>query len=233
MFVLVSHPYINNFAFFIVVYLFKGNWLLEIAMILFVLSIIVINLQSIRLVSRYIYKNNKWWLIPFVMARAGLIILFQFLTNQEITFNLKNGRKTILFPGCIVSRMFLYTETPDKTEIELLRKDINKNSIFLDIGANIGSYSILLSDLTKNIFAFEPSPISSTRCKKNYLKNNLNVSNVNTLALSNKRGVSGFTDYGGSSTVNKLSEGADAKIMVKTDSLDNWVRKNIKNKNII
>ena len=225
--VLIIHPYINNIAFLLIIYLLKGNWLLEITVVLVVLSIIVKNLETIRMVLNYIVRNNKQWMVPFVTLRSLSVIIFQLLTHKEITKDLKMGRKILLFPGSVVSRTFLYTDIPDREEITLLRNKIDNKSIFLDIGANIGSYSVLLSDLTKKIYAFEPSPISNERCKRNFSLNGIKVNNVNKIALSDKRGVFGFTDFGGSSTVNHLTEDSEAKIKVQTDTLDNWVRNNI------
>lgn len=97
--------------------------------------------------------------------------------------------------------------------------------VFIDIGANVGSYSVLVSDLAKDIYAFEPSPDSYYRCRKNFALNNLKVEHVMQLALSNKKGTSGFTDLGSSSTINHLTDDINDGIKVKTDTLDNWAKK--------
>jgi len=198
--------------------------------VLVILSIIVIYMKTARMVLRYIFKNNKLWMVPITVLKSSFTILFQYLTHKEVIKNLSNGRKILLFPGSVVSRMFLYTDIPDKEEITLLRNKIDNKSIFLDIGANIGSYSVLLSDKTKKIYAFEPSPVSNKLCRKNFSLNNIKVNNVNKIALSDKKGVFSFSDFGGATTVNYLTEGSDAKIKVKTDFLDNWVKDNIKSR---
>lgn len=225
--VLIVHPYINNLAYFLIIYLFKGSWVFEILFVFFVLGVFVYNFKSIKMVFGYIVQNNKPIVVPLKIINSVLVLLFQLLTNVEITKKLKGERKIILFPGCVVSRMFLYADTPDKKEISILRKNMDKDSMFLDIGANVGSYSILLSDITKKIFAFEPSPLSNLRCRKNFVVNGIKESNVKNIALSNVEGEFGFTDFGGTSTVNHLTNSNEAKIKVQTSTLDNWVKDNI------
>jgi len=228
MFLLIIHPYIDNLAFFLVICLLKGNWLLEILCVLTTLGVLVINIESVKMVTKYIFQNNNLFMVPFKLINAFSVIHFQLISKKEIVKKIDNCRKIILFPSCVASRMFLYTDIPDKEEISLLRENLNRESIFLDIGANVGSYSVLLSDRTKKIYAFEPSPLSNIRCRKNFKLNGIGENNVKNIALSDKVGVSGFTDFGGTSTINHISENLEGKIKVKTESLDNWVIKNIK-----
>ena len=79
-------------------------------------------------------------------------------------------------------------------------------TVFLDIGANIGSYSVSMMDICDEVIAFEPHPYTSKRCKMNYLLNDVPESNIKQLALSNEVGKIHFSDYGGSSTVNHIVE---------------------------
>lgn len=225
MFVLIIHPYINNIAFLLFIEMFRIGWLPEIIFILCTLSIMVRYKDSVIMVLKYIYFHNTLWLFPYIAFKSLVVIIFQLITNKEIIKNLKWGRKIILFPGCVISRMFLYTEIPDSDEINLLRKYITKDTIFLDIGANVGNYSVLLSDLTKNIYAFEPSPLSLDRCRRNFIINGLDPDHVIPLAISDKVSTSGFTDLGGSSTLNHLSEMDKENIQVKTGTLDRWINK--------
>lgn len=72
-------------------------------------------------------------------------------------------------------------------KIEIL-KYTNEDTIFLDIGANIGYYSVLLSDKVKKVYAFEPVTENYLLLNKNIEVNNLkNVTAVHK-ALSNKNG---------------------------------------------
>lgn len=118
--------------------------------------------------------------------------------------------------------MFFYTDIPDKQEVIILRKNSNDKTVLIDIGANIGSYSIFLMDKVKNILAFEPHPFTNSRCKMNFILNKYNEKNVIQLAVSDVNKKVNFSDYGGSSSINSITE---AKNGMKIDSvtLDKFV----------
>ncbi|WP_299480779.1 FkbM family methyltransferase [uncultured Roseibium sp.] len=63
-----------------------------------------------------------------------------------------------------------------------------EDAIFLDVGGNIGVYSILLRDRFKTVFAFEPNPVTYEILKANLgLSGAGNVEAVN-MALSDRQG---------------------------------------------
>jgi FkbM family methyltransferase len=65
---------------------------------------------------------------------------------------------------------FLFKKKQDKHEIKLLKKNIHKGSVVLDIGANIGFYSWLFSrwvGSTGKIISFEPDLLNFRRLKDN------------------------------------------------------------------
>jgi FkbM family methyltransferase len=45
-------------------------------------------------------------------------------------------------------------------EVELFREFINKDSIVCDVGANIGAHTLVFSRLAKQVYAFEPVPLT-------------------------------------------------------------------------
>ncbi len=125
--------------------------------------------------------------------------------------------------------MYAYTDIPDKEEVGILRSLVSASKeghkiVFLDIGANIGSYSISMVDICDEVIAFEPHPYTSKRCKMNFLLNDCSEDNVRQLALSNENGVIHFSDYGGSSTVNHIVESDGIEVEVST--LDNFIVNN-------
>ena len=50
---------------------------------------------------------------------------------------------------------------------------LNTSGAFVDIGANIGYYSLLIASLNRKVYAFEPSHLNYTLFKKSIIKNNL------------------------------------------------------------
>jgi FkbM family methyltransferase len=174
----------------------------------------------------YFKKNSGMSKVKYLVI--GFIFqLFKRATNSVISKKLFNDQKILLFPNCNISTMYMYTKIPDKNEILLLRElalHHQKEIIFLDIGANIGSYSICMMDICPKIIAFEPHPFTVKRCKMNFLLNNFDDSNVKQLALSNEIGKIHFSDFGGSSTINHIIEKGGIEVIVNT--LDNFVKEN-------
>lgn len=83
-----------------------------------------------------------------------------------------------LIPSILLSR---YKETQyfkilrdfninDQPDLIIAEKLVDENSIFVDIGANIGLYTKYLSPFTKQVKAFEPVPFTFEMLSKNVRK---------------------------------------------------------------
>ena len=101
-----------------------------------------------------------------------------------------------------------------------------KEGVFVDIGANVGRYTILQGRKLKKgrVVAIEPAPIDFKILNKNIKLNHLkNVTSVK-VACSDKKGKADFwLGAEGNGTAHSLTEIKDRskKISVKTDTLDN------------
>ena len=78
----------------------------------------------------------------------------------------------------------------DEGEIEFLNRNIDKETIFIDCGANQGFYSIPLSGLNPNInvYAFEPSEQEMFLLKENIKLNNFDNIETLNIAIAEKEG---------------------------------------------
>lgn len=73
-----------------------------------------------------------------------------------------------------------------------ISKSLSKEDIFIDIGANIGYYTLLASKLVGTegkVYAFEASPKIFTELQKNVLKNKIKNTKLFNIAISNKSGL--------------------------------------------
>lgn len=80
---------------------------------------------------------------------------------------------------------------PFKGDLDIIKKIIkshDKNNIFVDIGANIGTYSISLSPYFKKIFSFEPEQENFELLKKNVSVNNCSNIRCDNTAILDKEG---------------------------------------------
>lgn len=183
-------------------------------------------IKTVFSVLKYIVDNNPIWRVPLVLCNTFLFHLFVTFLGQTRKKKLFNGKQVLLYPGCNISSMLIYTEIPDREEIMLLRKLVDKEMIFFDIGANIGFYSIALSDKVGDVIAFEPHPFTASRCRENFIINGLNGDNVKEVALGSRNEKKSFSDYGGSSTINSFVEKSANTIEVQTTTLDEFVFSN-------
>ena len=147
------------------------------------------------------------------------------------------GKNFILYPFDNVTENKIITSSKkyDHKELEYLNKiSKNQNSIFLDIGANMGYYSIMSSDFRfDKIYAFEPLPKMIKRMTENIIINNLeDLIEIIPFALGDlKKKVEifeGVENIGGSSIIN--SNNSNNKIEVDMITLNEFIlQKSIKN----
>lgn len=176
-------------------------------------------------VIKFIFKNNKIFEIPFYLFGGLTYQIFKRCTGRIISKKIFNNKEILLFPNCNISTMFTYTKIPDRKEIEILRSFSSSNTVFLDIGANIGSHSLMLVDKVKKIYAFEPHPVIANRCRMNFLLNN--VEGVFELAINDKTEQVFFSNDLSSSTTNKIEyKQVDNIIKVEAQSLDDFAKSN-------
>ena len=116
-----------------------------------------------------------------------------------------------------------YCGLQEYEEMSFVIHFLEENDLFIDVGANIGAYSILANSCCKNIktIAFEPIPSTFEFLIKNIRFNNLNIDAKN-IGLSDKKGSLCFTTNL-SSCNHVLSKGEknSSNIDVKVDRLDN------------
>ena len=101
-------------------------------------------------------------------------------------------------------------------------KNIGKNAIVYDIGANVGYFSLLAAVLTGSqgqVFAFEPLPRNVDFLKKHISINNLDNIQVIEAAVADHDGRATFA-YGASTAMGHLGEGGELEVsLVSLDSL--------------
>ncbi|MFO1257770.1 MAG: FkbM family methyltransferase [Gammaproteobacteria bacterium] len=175
-------------------------------------------------ILKYITQENRWYEIPKRLLLAIWHQIYKRLTQGIISHRLPNGAHIFLYPNCPISSAFVYSGLPDRKEIGWLRQHSNKEkTIFLDIGANMGSYSALLSDKAHAIYAFEPHPAAFQRCQMNFLLNHLSLQHVFRVALCQKKGTRYFKNEGAyGAPTNRLTDSAMNGIVVTATTLDDF-----------
>jgi FkbM family methyltransferase len=102
------------------------------------------------------------------------------------------GRKWIVGSG--IHRCWMGTYEYDKQQV--ICRTVRPNSVFYDIGANVGFYSLLASKLVKcgKVFAFEPLPRNLRYLRRHLELNRTANADVFPLAISDVVGTSFFQE---------------------------------------
>lgn len=112
----------------------------------------------------------------------------------------------------------------------LLDNTLTKGDIFIDIGANVGTETLIALKKQVEVHAFEPTEKTYNNLVINVLLNDFNNSlyNLNNQAVSNKNGNVSFYVQNDISLTNSLIAGInkdDKKITVQSTTLDTYVSK--------
>ena len=112
--------------------------------------------------------------------------------KQEYLDIVYNGLKLRLSPlgNTIESKILLSSKIREELELNEVKKAVGNRGVFIDIGANIGYYSLFAAKFgAKQIISFEPNPILSNQFKKNIALNQFQeIITVFECALGDKRG---------------------------------------------
>jgi len=128
-----------------------------------------------------------------------------------------------------VSKIIVDTGQFEDGEIEWVIDYLNEGSVFFDIGANVGIYSISVAKKSSDIhiFAFEPVPNTAQIFKENINKNNVS-SNISLIeeAVTNTEGFVNITmDFHSSNYVTSYDSSYNCKL-VKSTTIDSFVETN-------
>jgi len=174
-----------------------------------------------------ILKGDKFK-IPF-SSKLFNFILAQTTPYPEFIKN-KNGVFFLLPQGKVSREITLYGVF-EKEETELVKNLIQKEDVVLDIGANIGYYTVLLSNLVGNegkVFSFEPGLENFNILKKNIFSNNIQNSILENLAVSDSSIETKLflSDGPGGHRIYHSNYCTDNFEVVNTITLDNYFKDN-------
>ena len=129
-------------------------------------------------------------------------------------YNLYDYAKINLYKDSVLSR--LIWNKFEKDETDYMCKVLKKGDVFIDVGSNIGLFSLIASKIVGDkgkVICFEPSPLTYTRLKENVTINNFNNLDVRNLGLSDSIGeLTFYVSNNGYDAWNSFSPSADNKL---------------------
>jgi FkbM family methyltransferase len=144
------------------------------------------------------------------------------INNFPIIYNFTRNSKLIIYKGMAAATGNYYCGLMEYTDMAFLLHFLREEDLFIDIGANIGSYTILASaEIGAKTIAVEPIPTTFKALEDNIQINKLN-SKVKALniGLSSTIGILKFTKS--MDSINHVATDTDTDtIDVNIDTLDN------------
>jgi FkbM family methyltransferase len=154
--------------------------------------------------------------------------------NQTFTLPWHDGIKILAYPKIMTCRSLFVTGYYEPNEFYLLKKILKPGMTFIDIGANIGLYTLFASKLLDNngiVLAIEPSERDMERLRANVELNNGQVIRLRQTAISNSSGerelLIAEEEHSGQNTFGAFAYAEvqnQCKRLVKTETLDEVIR---------
>lgn len=145
------------------------------------------------------------------------------LVPGAVVFDWVNGSKFLVRPGETGLTGNIYTGLHEFPDMGYLLHVLRKEDLFIDIGANVGSYTILACAVVGSRgIAFEPVPSTFSRLVENMRINHLDekVKCINS-GVGAKQGSIAFTsDYDTTNHALAVGEQSNNAITVKVTTLD-------------
>jgi len=145
------------------------------------------------------------------------------LASGSIVFEWVNGTRFLVKPGDTGLTGNIYTGLHEFPDMSLLLDFLREEDLFIDIGSNVGSYTILACGAKKaRGFAFEPIPDTYEKLKENIRLNHIeNIVQAFNIGLGSAVGELSFTSSMDCMN-HALSDGEihSGAIIVKVSTLD-------------
>lgn len=162
-------------------------------------------------------------------ARAELKWVNSFGGSNAMIFNLEADLKIKLYADSILSK-FIY-QGFEKDEVDFLKRFLLPGDLFIDVGANIGLFSLYASRIVGDfggVISFEPTQTTYEKLLENCALNNLGNIQAFKLGLSEKEEMlelnvssNGFEAW--NTFVESHDDKFSSKEMVPTKSLDGFI----------
>jgi FkbM family methyltransferase len=113
-----------------------------------------------------------------------------------------------------------YANPPEWCEMRTWKAHLRPNDLFIDVGANVGLYSLFAIDCEANVVAFEPDEQARARLRENAALNNAITIQIRSEAVADRSGEMHFTQGRGLMNQLVLREPDSSTVGVRVITLD-------------
>lgn len=159
------------------------------------------------------------WLTHCLARRPAVVSLYPAGPEMLLEPHLRRYGSTSLF-----MKRLAYEPT-----LSFLADLVRPGDVVLDVGANFGVYSLVLSARAGTggrCYAFEPGEDALLQLRRNLARNSRLPIEVVPVALSDREGAAPLFHTGGPTTFSLAGKGGEAEEGVSVTTLDAWARSN-------
>ncbi|MEH1963209.1 MAG: FkbM family methyltransferase [Nostoc sp.] len=148
------------------------------------------------------------------------------LNNKHFDIELISNVKIRCYPDSYSASAVLYCGLYDYNEMNFLLRYLRANDSFLDIGANVGIYTLLAASKIQSgsVYSFEVLPKNYNRLIQNLKLNQFQQVEAYEIAVSDFTGTTYLNLAEGDSMPFITNNANDSTITVPTDTLDNLLQ---------
>jgi len=158
------------------------------------------------------HPSNRGRRIP-ALGRAASFQIRGRLLNKPTLARVGKTARVLAEVGSASAARAVYANPADVPEMLVWQRVLSPGQIFVDVGANIGLYSVFAADLGAHVIAIEPGPKTAARLRRNVRLNDLSIEVVEAAVTDH----TGFTEFDTSGdTTARLGKG----IKVAATTLD-------------
>ncbi|MDF5729528.1 MAG: FkbM family methyltransferase, partial [Rhizonema sp. PD38] len=152
--------------------------------------------------------------------------LYKSLTHRHLDVQMLPDIKIRCYPKSYSSDCVIYCGVYDYNEMNFLLNYLRDGDSFIDIGANIGVYTLLAASKihSGSIYSFEVFPENYARLQENLRLNQFEQVKTYAIAVSDKSGTIALNPAGGDSLPFITDSVSGNTITVPTDTLDNLIQ---------
>lgn len=184
-------------------------------------------MMEVRELRRFIGPNSV--VDSFIVDKDGIFVILNETRGKiKMYFEENDCEAAPVEVMCSLD----YERIETQTFLNIVSEIMHPNFMMLDIGANVGWYTLLTSNIYKdkvNVCSFEPSPLTFERLNRNIELNDIsNVRTFNIGLFNKKTSLKFFYDVegsGGSSFVNLRGRKNVREVLVPVDTLDGFISK--------
>lgn len=181
-------------------------------------------MMTFKELSRLIKAENSV-IHSFEVTKDGAyIVLDKSRGNTKIFFDENDCEEASVEVMCSLD----FEKNETETTLSVIKDIMNDSFVMLDIGSNVGWYSLLIKNLYSNstVYSFEPAPFTYERLKNNIKLNGHSTDKAFNIGLYDKKSRLDFyydiEGTGGSSMVNLRKREKVEKIQVDVETLDEF-----------